>query len=210
MLVITHTGASGTTLTGTAPGDGVAELLKPHRWRWSRDLAAWHLPHSRTPSARSAVIERTRRTLESAGYGVDVQNGAQCAPPNQPEEDVLEDVQRLRRRMEQQGRHVRRLERTLKAGGTVASGAADRTRLEGALIREREELAALANSVEAARLAGAPSLDAGSVEVGGEVRLDGSWHVVEAVGRQMLQVQAGGRLRRVRYSSLQGFRRTSA
>lgn len=71
-LTITHTSAAGTILEGTCRGDGTAELVKPLRWRWSRNLAAWYVPRSRDTAPQRAMIQTTAATLLAAGHDVQV------------------------------------------------------------------------------------------------------------------------------------------
>jgi len=58
-LTIEHTDAEGTVLYGTARGDGSAEILKVHRWRWGRSIAAWYIPRSRDQAPMRARIKGT-------------------------------------------------------------------------------------------------------------------------------------------------------
>lgn len=46
-LFLAHCDTDGTLLDGTSHGDGIAEMIKPLGWRWSRQLEQWYLPHSR-------------------------------------------------------------------------------------------------------------------------------------------------------------------
>ena len=71
-LTITHTHAEGTLIGGTTRGDGSAEILKPQRWRWSRNLGAWYVPQSRDRLARRAQINSTAAALRAAGFTVEV------------------------------------------------------------------------------------------------------------------------------------------
>lgn len=67
MLVITHAPHSGTTLSGTVPGDGLACLLRDLGWRWSRDLQCWHTPADAATGGESASVRATRRLLARRG-----------------------------------------------------------------------------------------------------------------------------------------------
>ncbi|MGW5301644.1 DUF3560 domain-containing protein [Rhodococcus aetherivorans] len=71
-LTITHTHADGTLIDGTSRGDGSAEILKAQRWRWSRGLGSWYIPHSRDRRAKRAQIDATSAALRAAGFTVDV------------------------------------------------------------------------------------------------------------------------------------------
>lgn len=77
-LRITHTHETGTLLDGTQRGDGTAALIKPHGWRWGRQLEAWYLPGSRDRVAGTARIGATVAALEAAGHAVSV--GVDDAP----------------------------------------------------------------------------------------------------------------------------------
>lgn len=68
MLTITHTHEAGTIIEGTARGDGTAEILKSHRWRWGRSINAWYVPNSRDRLPQDHIITRTAAALEAAGY----------------------------------------------------------------------------------------------------------------------------------------------
>ena len=72
-LTITHTHEEGTLITGTAKGDGTAETLKAHRWRWGRSIGAWYIPHSRDKAAQVRRIEATAAALAEAGFSVAVE-----------------------------------------------------------------------------------------------------------------------------------------
>ncbi|MFE5808361.1 hypothetical protein [Streptomyces sp. NPDC056491] len=47
---------NGTLAEGTARGDGSAEILKGHYFRWSRNLGCWYLPHSRDRAADRVTL----------------------------------------------------------------------------------------------------------------------------------------------------------
>ena len=72
LITITHTHAEGTLVDGTARGDGSAPVLKAHRFRWSRTLGSWYLPHTRDRIAQRHTIDTTRAALEAAGFAVAV------------------------------------------------------------------------------------------------------------------------------------------
>jgi hypothetical protein len=71
-LHITHSHRDGTLIEGTSRGDGSAEILKAHRWRWGRSIGAWFIPQSRDRLAKSTMINATVAALESAGHTVTV------------------------------------------------------------------------------------------------------------------------------------------
>lgn len=71
-LTITHTRAEGTLIEGTARGDGSAEILKVHRWRWSRNLRMWYVPKSRDHAAKTYFINGAAEALRAAGFEVEV------------------------------------------------------------------------------------------------------------------------------------------
>lgn len=71
-LTISHTRAEGTLIDGTAKGDGTNEILKANRWRWSRNLGTWYVPHSRDKSPKSWVINSTATALREAGHEVEL------------------------------------------------------------------------------------------------------------------------------------------
>ncbi len=71
-LTITHTHPDGTLVDGTARGDGSGEILKAHRWRWSRNLGSWYIPQSRDRRAKLAQINTTAAALRAAGFTVEV------------------------------------------------------------------------------------------------------------------------------------------
>ena len=71
-IALVHTHADGTIAYGTSKGDGSAEVLKANRWRWSRNLQAWYVPHSRDKLSKDWVIDATKTALETAGFEVEV------------------------------------------------------------------------------------------------------------------------------------------
>lgn len=72
MLSIEHTAAEGTLIHGTERGDGTNEILKAHRWRFSRNLGGWYVPRSRDAAPKTAVIEATAADLRAAGHSVEI------------------------------------------------------------------------------------------------------------------------------------------
>ncbi len=71
-LQITHTRAEGTLIEGTTRGDGAAEILKSNRWRWSRNLGCWYVPHSRDKAFKNDPVRQTAAELETAGFAVSI------------------------------------------------------------------------------------------------------------------------------------------
>lgn len=71
-ITLTHTPAEGTLADGTSRGDTAGAVLKANRFRFSRSLGMWYLPHSRYKSANSWLIERTAAALRDAGHSVEV------------------------------------------------------------------------------------------------------------------------------------------
>ncbi|MFC9260824.1 DUF3560 domain-containing protein [Streptomyces hydrogenans] len=71
-IVLRHTRAGGTLAEGTARGDGSAEILKARRFRWSRNLGCWYLPHSRDKAADRFTINALSKALEEAGHTVHI------------------------------------------------------------------------------------------------------------------------------------------
>lgn len=73
-ITVSHSHTEGTLVHGTARNDGSADALKTVGcWRWSRNLGAWYMPHSRDKAAQSYRIDQTRTALEAAGFEVTVE-----------------------------------------------------------------------------------------------------------------------------------------
>jgi hypothetical protein len=70
-ITLTHTPADGTLADGTSRGDTAGTVLKANRFRFSRKLGMWYLPHSRDKSANTELIERTAAALREAGHSVE-------------------------------------------------------------------------------------------------------------------------------------------
>ena len=70
-ITLTHTPADGTLADGTSRGDTAGAVLKANRFRYSRNLGLWYLPHSRDKSANTWLIEHTAAALREAGYSVE-------------------------------------------------------------------------------------------------------------------------------------------
>ncbi|TDU67824.1 DUF3560 domain-containing protein [Streptomyces sp. KS 21] len=71
-IVLRHTRAGGTLAEGTARGDGSAEILKGRRFRWSRKLGCWYLPHSRDRAADHFTLNALAEALREAGHAVHI------------------------------------------------------------------------------------------------------------------------------------------
>lgn len=71
VITLTHSPAEGTLADGTSRGDSAGPVLKAHRFRYSRTIGMWYLPHSRDKSANTALIERTAAALRQAGHSVE-------------------------------------------------------------------------------------------------------------------------------------------
>lgn len=72
VITLTHTPAEGTLADGTSRGDTAGPVLKANRFRFSRSLGLWYLPHSRDKSANTWVIEHTAAALRDAGHSVEI------------------------------------------------------------------------------------------------------------------------------------------
>lgn len=88
-LTITHTHAEGTLIEGTARGDGSSDVLKAQRWRWSRNLGSWYIPHSRDRLAKLPQISSTVTALRAAGFEVDIQIDDTYRPTAEVESDKI-------------------------------------------------------------------------------------------------------------------------
>jgi len=73
MITIRHTPAEGTLVEGTRRGDGSAELLKARRFKWSRNLGCWYVPHSRDRQADTYRISGVAGALREAGFEVAIE-----------------------------------------------------------------------------------------------------------------------------------------
>jgi Domain of unknown function (DUF3560) len=71
-ITLTHTPADGTLADGTSRGDTAGAVLKANRFRYSRNLGQWYLPHSRDKSANTWLIENTATALREAGHSVEI------------------------------------------------------------------------------------------------------------------------------------------
>jgi hypothetical protein len=70
-IEITHTRADGTLLEGSRKGDGVWELVRPHRFTWGRSLpGVLFVRQSRDKAADRWSIGRASEALREAGWEV--------------------------------------------------------------------------------------------------------------------------------------------
>lgn len=78
MPTITHTPEDGTTIDGTAKGDGSNEIVKRHGFRWGRNQGVWFLRNTRGRSARMHTINAVARELREAGFEItlEIENGS--------------------------------------------------------------------------------------------------------------------------------------
>ncbi|MFI0406609.1 DUF3560 domain-containing protein [Actinomadura sp. 3N508] len=75
-IKITHGLAEGTLVHGTEQGDGTGKILGGKGgcgFRFSRNLGAWYLPHSRDRVSKSWVIRDAEQRLTAAGHTVTVE-----------------------------------------------------------------------------------------------------------------------------------------
>lgn len=86
-LSITHTAAEGTLIDGTERGDGTNEILKANRWRWSRNLGSWYVPHSRDKAPKMHIINPTASALRGAGFDVALDLDDSARPTAEVEAD---------------------------------------------------------------------------------------------------------------------------
>jgi hypothetical protein len=72
-ITITHTRADGTLLEGSRKGDGVWELVRPHRFTWGRSLpGVLFVRQSRDKRADHFSIRRAAEALRKAGWTVEI------------------------------------------------------------------------------------------------------------------------------------------
>lgn len=70
-ILLSHTRADGTTVTGTSRGDAAGPVLKQQGFRWS-SAVGWYLRGTRDRAVRQDVIDATATALRAAGYDVEV------------------------------------------------------------------------------------------------------------------------------------------
>jgi hypothetical protein len=92
-LTIRHTSAGGTLIEGTARGDGSADVLKAHGWRWGRSIGCWYVARSRDRAPDLYGIERTAAQLRAAGFAVVVEIDAAPRDQVQAEADRAERLE---------------------------------------------------------------------------------------------------------------------
>lgn len=102
---------SGAVLTGTTRED--APTLKPHGWRWSRNLGAWFLPRTLRPET---VTYKVCCTVRDLGRAVDIIGG------DERDDDAARADRRHERDRELVGVHEARAERL----DAIATGHFDR------------------------------------------------------------------------------------
>jgi hypothetical protein len=73
MITIRHTHVDGTLVYGTSKGDGTAEVLKTHRFRWFRSIGLWGVAQSRDRPAKRGLIDWAAEALRGAGFEVTVE-----------------------------------------------------------------------------------------------------------------------------------------
>ncbi|MFF7074829.1 LPD29 domain-containing protein [Streptomyces pseudovenezuelae] len=69
-LTLTHTTEDGTTVTGTRLGDGAADVLKRHGFKWHRKHQYWYAPGSRNKDADSESMTAVAADLAAADLKV--------------------------------------------------------------------------------------------------------------------------------------------
>ncbi|MFJ8313998.1 MULTISPECIES: LPD29 domain-containing protein [unclassified Streptomyces] len=69
-LTVTHTNEDGTTVTGTRLGDGAADVLKRHGFKWHRKNQYWYAPGSRDQQADTEFMTAVAAELRAAALSV--------------------------------------------------------------------------------------------------------------------------------------------
>ncbi|WP_406378323.1 LPD29 domain-containing protein [Streptomyces sp. NBC_01618] len=69
-LTLTHTDEDGMTVTGTRPGDGAADVLKRHGFKWHRKNRYWYAPGSRDQQADTEFMAAVAADLRAADLSV--------------------------------------------------------------------------------------------------------------------------------------------
>lgn len=69
-LTLTHTDEDGTTVTGTRVGDGAADVLKAHGFKWHRKNQYWYAPGSRDQQADNEFMAAVAADLRAADLSV--------------------------------------------------------------------------------------------------------------------------------------------
>lgn len=86
-MTISHSDLDGTLLAGSSRGDGSAEVVKTHGWRWGRSIGAWYVPRSRNRPPARPLIEATAAALRAAGFSVTVTVDATVADQEEAERE---------------------------------------------------------------------------------------------------------------------------
>jgi len=108
-IELTHTRASGTLLEGSRKGDGVFEIVRHHRFWFSRSLGCLYIRQSRDKRADRWSIRSAAEALRAAGWAVDI--------------DIDEDTRRsfAEAEAEREERAEDRAERFAEYAGNAAS-----------------------------------------------------------------------------------------
>ena len=69
-LTLKHTDEDGTTVTGTRVGDGPADVLKAHGFKWHRKNRYWYAPGSRDQQADTEFMATVADDLRAADLSV--------------------------------------------------------------------------------------------------------------------------------------------
>ncbi|MEY9987974.1 hypothetical protein ABIE67_000006 [Streptomyces sp. V4I8] len=69
-LTLKHTDEDGTTVTGTRLGDGAADVLKRHGFKWHRKNQYWYAPGSRDQQADTGFMDAVAADLRAADLTV--------------------------------------------------------------------------------------------------------------------------------------------
>ncbi|RPF30257.1 LPD29 domain-containing protein [Streptomyces sp. TLI_185] len=69
-LTLQHTDEDGTTVTGTRLGDGAADVLKRHGFKWHRKNQYWYAPGSRHQQADAAFMDAVAADLRATDLTV--------------------------------------------------------------------------------------------------------------------------------------------
>lgn len=218
-LIISHTAATGTTITGTTAGDGANTILAGLGWRFQRVNNRWHLPgsintepdHHRIEAAQAALADAfTISTNLQQGHTTTGPADLQPAPPD----PSLRATQALQRTIEKQNRTITRLNRALGSSHTVANHTMSihtaptgqrRARAEELLAAESARLVEFEEELRGLIDAGAVVVSAANISPGDQVSVLGRWCVVEQVNRRTVTLAvSGGRSNKVEISHLDG------
>lgn len=122
-LTIEHIDADGTLIYGTERGDGTAEVLKAHRWRWGRSIGAWYVPRSRDRVPNRALIDATAAALRDAGFGVEISIDTTVSDQSEAEERRLaREAARAEVMSERAGRRHREADSRAAAADALSEG----------------------------------------------------------------------------------------